>query len=52
MSKNQTIPTEIRFIVPFTAWSEKHPILMNIIFAIEAVIMFLIVLFYNFTTNF
>ena len=52
MDKNQTIPMEIRCIVPFAAWIERHPVIFNIILTIETIIMVLGIFFYDFTTNF
>ncbi len=51
MNNTNDIPAEIRYIVPFVGWMERHPILMNIIFIIEAIAVALTIFFYDFSTN-
>ena len=51
MNRTSDIPAEIRYIVPFAGWMERHPKVMNVIFVIEAVAVALAVFFYDFTTN-
>ena len=52
MNKENAIYNELWTIAPFFKWMDRHPTLSNIILWIEAIVAFLAVYTYDFTTNF
>ena len=51
MEQKNNISTEIRNIIPFAKFMEDHPVITNIILALEVALIFWAVLTYNFTTT-
>ena len=49
--EQDTIPAEIRYIVPFAGWIERHPRLSNIGLALLGLALAWVVLNYEFTTR-
>jgi hypothetical protein len=43
------IPAEIRYIVPFASWMDRHPVITNIIIVIMALALAYAVFTYEFT---
>lgn len=45
------IPFEVRCIIPFIGWLDKHPVVHKIILALMGAAIVVAAFFYNFTTN-
>ncbi len=50
-NKENQVPAELKFIVPFVGWMEKYPKLANIILVLELIALALAAFFYDFTTT-
>ena len=51
MEQKNNISAEIKNIIPFAKFVEDHPVITNIILALEIALLCWIILNYNFTTT-
>lgn len=48
---DREIPTDVRMVVPFAAWIDRHPMVANVIIGLGIVALCWVVLTYDFTTR-
>lgn len=48
---SREIPTDVRMVVPFAGWMDRHPVLTNVIIGLGIVALCWVVLTYDFTTR-
>jgi hypothetical protein len=48
---SREIPTDVRMVVPFAGWIDRHPMVANVIIVLGIVALCWVVLTYDFTTR-